>query len=124
MGFFSPGYREIPGLGNYLSPLAGFGQQYDLGGADFAERQAKGLLKQMGQGNYENIMGTYLSPMINEARTAQRENERNLLMGGNAFMQGAQPGYMAALGQQGRLQAQEQLGMNLASAIPQLYGQA
>lgn len=124
MGFFTPSYKQVGGLDSYLSPLSGFGQQYDLGAADFGQRQAKGLLKQLGQGNYDNLLGSYLSPLRDQAQVNQRENERDLQMGANAFQQGAQPGLMAALGNESRLKTQEQLGMQLASAVPQLYGAA
>jgi len=126
MGFFSPSasYKEIPGLGQQLGPLQNFGSQFDLGAADYGQRQAKGLMKQMGQGNYEGLAGTFLSPIRDSYAVSQREGERSNMMGANALQQGAQPALMAAIGQEGRLKNQEGLGLALSNAVPQLYGQA
>ena len=116
----SQGFKEIPGLSGFTQPLQDEG---NLGyGRDV--KQSKQLLKQMGEGNYDNLLGTYLSPLKDQFNTNMRENERAMSMGGNAFMQGAQPGLMAALGNESRLKSQEQLGMQLSAAVPQLYGQA
>ena len=120
MSFFGTGasYKEVPGLSQYLSPL----QNFDPG-LGFAGRQAKGVLKHMGQGDYEGLASSFLSPIKDQYAVNQRENERDLSMGANAFQQGAQPGLMATIGNESRLKNQEGLGMSLASAIPQLYGQ-
>jgi hypothetical protein len=124
MSFFGPStsWKETPGLGQFLGGMTDYANQ--LGGADFGQRQAKGLLKQMGSGNYDNVMGSYLSPIRDSYAVSQREGDRANMMGANALYQGSQPGLMAAIGQEGRLKNQEGLGLAMSSAVPQLYGQA
>jgi hypothetical protein len=127
-GLFKPtgGYKEVGGINQYLDPISQFGgpQGFNLGGADFGQKQAKGIMKDIGAGDFSGIIGTYLSPITDAYKVNQRESERDLHMGANAMYQGTQPALMAGLGQTARNQATEQLGLNLASAIPQLYGQA
>lgn len=127
MGFlFNPraNFKEVPGINQYLSPVSGFGDQFDLGRADFGQRQAKQIMKGIGEGDYSGIIGTYLNPITDAAKTSEREMERNMSMGANAMYAGTQPALMAGLQQEAKLRGQEQLGMQYAAAIPQLYGQA
>ena len=125
MGLFSSStkFNEIPGIQPYLDNLLGFGDKFNLGENDFGTRQSRKFLKQLGSGDYSGLMGTILNPIHNAAETSRREGERGMQMGANAMYQGTQPALMAGLSEETRLRSQEQEGLAMSSAIPQLYGQ-
>jgi hypothetical protein len=123
MGFFSnaPSWSQNPFAQPAIGGLENFANNVSLGQAG---RSAKGIIKQMKSGDYTNLAGTMLSPIHDSYATNLREAIRGNSMGANAFMQGWQPGLMAANEQTTRAKMAQDEGLAYGQAIPQLYNQA
>lgn len=123
------GYKTIPGVSGDIANMAGLqnqAQQWGQGvGLGFAGRQAKSVLKAMGQGNFDSnpIIGAYLNPIRNQTETAKRDLIRRASMGVNRIAPGQQAGLLSAQTNLAANRADEQGGMAMQAMIPQLYGQ-
>lgn len=104
-----------------VTNLENYGQNIGLGKAGKMDRQ---LLSQMASGDYSGIAGDQLAPIHDQYATQGREQERNAMLGGNAFLGGSQPALMASLQNDVRKQMSEGEGLAYGQAIPQLWSQA
>jgi hypothetical protein len=122
-------YKTIPGTNQDIANMAGLqnqAQQWGQGvGLGFAGRQAKSVLKAMGQGNFDSnpIISAYLNPIRNQTETAKRDLIRRASMGVNRIAPGQQAGLLSAQTNLAANRADEQGGMAMQAMIPQLYGQ-
>lgn len=104
-----------------VSNLENFAAHQSLGKAG---KQAKGLMREMGSGDYSGIAGSMLAPIHDQYAAQGREQERNALMGANAMYAGSQPALMAGLQNESRAKMAEGEGLAYGQAIPQLWSQA
>src|ERR1041384_4364324 len=93
MGFFTGSTKYTPNP--YAAPIIKSLTDYDPG-IGVAGKSGKQIIKQMMGGDYSGLAGGLLSPIHDRSAANTREMLRNNMMGANAFMQGWQPGLMAA----------------------------
>lgn len=129
MPFFSRGTRTIPGIDQDIGRLYGIADRASAEadpGLGFAGRQAKGLLKRLGQGRYDEdpLIQAYLSPITDARAVARRENERSAGMGANALFAGQQPVLNRRLTDLANARTDEGTAQAISQMIPALYGQA
>jgi hypothetical protein len=86
-----------------------------------ALRENRQLIKQMDAGNYGGIAGDLLAPIEQQGQANLEGQERSNAMGGNALMSGYQPALMTAANNLAANQTQQNEGMQIASAIPQIF---
>lgn len=127
MGWWSGSYKLMPGvsedIGRY-SDLAGRARQYgETVGLGMAGRQAKGILKAMGKGDWDTnpVLGAYLNPIRNQMEVNRRELTRRAGMGVNRIAPGQQAGLLNAQTNLASARAEEGGNLAMQSMIPQLF---
>ena len=123
-------YGLLPGVGSDIGRLYDIGdrsRQYgESVGLGMAGKQAKALLKHLGQGNYDTdpLISSYLTPIREQGQVARRENAREAGMGANALFAGQQPVLQRRLTDLANARTDEGTSRAISEAIPALYGQA
>lgn len=124
------GYKTLPGVSGDISRFYDIGdraRQYgETVGLGMAGRQAKGLLKAFGKGDFDTnpILASYLTPIREQGQVARRENAREAGMGANALFAGQQPVLQRRLTDLANARTDEGTSRAISEAIPALYGQA
>lgn len=129
MGFFDRGTKQLPGVSGDITRLYGIADKAAAEadpGLGFAGKQAKGLLKHLGQGRYDTdpIIQAYLAPIRDRAAVAHRENARSAGLGANALFAGQQPVLQRRLTDLAQARTDEGTAQAISDLIPSLYRQS